>query len=94
MLIFVLNLIINGLPSILIIMSNGQVFDVCVLNLIINGLPSIQEYGSPVGNGYFVLNLIINGLPSILNKNIINVMGGNKCFKPYYKWITFNTQGI
>ena len=41
-----------------------------------------------------VLNLIINGLPSILNdiwegkKNDIN------SFKPYYKWITFNTSKI
>ena len=38
-----------------------------------------------------VLNLIINGLPSILlqklNESIIN-----NGFKPYYKWITFNTE--
>ena len=38
----------------------------------------------------WVLNLIINGLPSIRsffpNHNIISFG-----FKPYYKWITFNT---
>ena len=38
-----------------------------------------------------VLNLIINGLPSIQNgvifRNSREVFG----FKPYYKWITFNT---
>ena len=40
----VLNLIINGIPSILA-RENGQlaIFDV-VLNLIINGIPSIQKY--------------------------------------------------
>ena len=41
-------------------------------------------------NTFQVLNLIINGLPSIPNK------AGEKplsflSFKPYYKWITFNT---
>ena len=40
-----------------------------------------------------VLNLIINGLPSILN------LRDTMCycidsFKPYYKWITFNTQTV
>ena len=38
-----------------------------------------------------VLNLIINGLPSIPWKE--NNSGKSlKSFKPYYKWITFNTQ--
>ena len=36
-----------------------------------------------------VLNLIINGLPSIPIKDSHVV--GNLSFKPYYKWITFNT---
>ena len=37
-----------------------------------------------------VLNLIINGLPSILpNPNIL--IPSLISFKPYYKWITFNT---
>ena len=62
-----------------------------VLNLIINGLPSIL-------NGYImksnaqdgVLNLIINGLPSI-RKISLSVISTISSFKPYYKWITFNT---
>ena len=37
-----------------------------------------------------VLNLIINGLPSIRNKGIHGKQS-RRCFKPYYKWITFNT---
>ena len=37
-----------------------------------------------------VLNLIINGLPSI-HFNVDNLEGLYLSFKPYYKWITFNT---
>ena len=40
-----------------------------------------------------VLNLIINGLPSISkgfdsNPDFTEIL----CFKPYYKWITFNIE--
>ena len=38
----VLNLIINGIPSILTIIANTQISIYRVLNLIINGIPSIQ----------------------------------------------------
>ena len=39
-----------------------------------------------------VLNLIINGLPSIRNSGFGYSGGGfGGGFKPYYKWITFNT---
>ena len=37
-----------------------------------------------------VLNLIINGLPSIQQKDLKKKIK-NTSFKPYYKWITFNT---
>ena len=37
-----------------------------------------------------VLNLIINGLPSILTK-CQYIAREKYSFKPYYKWITFNT---
>ena len=37
-----------------------------------------------------VLNLIINGLPSIL-LYLLYIQLGYLGFKPYYKWITFNT---
>ena len=40
---------------------------------------------------FIVLNLVINGLPSIHNSYIKVEIGPNKCFKPCYKWITFNT---
>ena len=63
-----------------------------VLNLVINGLPSILLLYSSHESKYkfIVLNLVINGLPSIL-KNLMNSRKVNKCFKPCYKWITFNT---
>ena len=61
----VLNLIINGIPSIL-----GEYKSMLhaseVLNLIINGIPSIQNktiFSMKVK--VVVLNLIINGIPSI-----------------------------
>ena len=86
-----------------------------VLNLIINGLPSIlrkpQTFGAKLPARFkpyykwitfntakvefkddpmMVLNLIINGLPSIqLDLDAESVLFLR--FKPYYKWITFNT---
>ena len=63
---FVLNLIINGLPSIQkAIIDNMQ--STKVLNLIINGLPSIlcKCAITITLSSFAVLNLIINGLPSI-----------------------------
>ena len=63
-----------------------------VLNLIINGLPSIQCRRSLLLHSVFsVLNLIINGLPSILVMLKSNFGNLERSFKPYYKWITFNT---
>ena len=61
----VLNLIINGLPSILKISLGTIKGRHQVLNLIINGLPSIPETMSFEDYEALVLNLIINGLPSI-----------------------------
>ena len=68
---------------------------ITVLNLIINGLPSIHL----IKQGYesfckIVLNLIINGLPSIHQLNGTQKIYLSLCFKPYYKWITFNTQSL
>ena len=37
-----------------------------------------------------VLNLVINGLPSIPSSCLL-ISSFNFCFKPCYKWITFNT---
>ena len=86
----VLNLIINGIPSIRYSVA-GSITPFSVLNLIINGIPSILKenmtYNSKIEQ---VLNLIINGIPSIHNNWVKNpdVKYG---FKPYYKWNTFNT---
>ena len=40
---------------------------------------------------YVVLNLIINGLPSIHKPQPGELKSDELSFKPYYKWITFNT---
>ena len=48
----VLNLIINGLPSILIRLTVHICILSNVLNLIINGLPSIQALQSAADKGY------------------------------------------
>ena len=69
----VLNLIINGLPSILMKKEKERKMDsIIVLNLIINGLPSIQLlYNNLLSYENNVLNLIINGLPSIQKTQVI-----------------------
>ena len=41
-----------------------------------------------------VLNLIINGLPSIHKRIKAFIKKKFEGFKPYYKWITFNTYKI
>ena len=89
----VLNLIINGIPSILII-KNQVNFKNQVLNLIINGIPSILIIKNQVNFKNQVLNLIINGIPSILARimNMATEFIGHRSFKPYYKWNTFNTE--
>ena len=61
----VLNLIINGLPSILKLNFSSFFTFYIVLNLIINGLPSILVNVYSYHYKVLVLNLIINGLPSI-----------------------------
>ena len=86
----VLNLVINGLPSILKELHNYNKIG-GVLNLVINGLPSIQIRVSPdMLDRYLVLNLVINGLPSIQKWGVSGIAACNS-FKPCYKWITFNT---
>ena len=66
----VLNLIINGIPSIPFLMSSEDEEIIEVLNLIINGIPSIQPINHRIYKDYeyLVLNLIINGIPSIHKK--------------------------
>ena len=51
----VLNLVINGLPSILSKTKQGKLTSFNVLNLVINGLPSIPPGSIPFIKGYNVL---------------------------------------
>ena len=87
----VLNLIINGIPSIPYKLSDISTEKAKILNLIINGIPSIHIKEFLIEESItLVLNLIINGIPSI-PKEEIKTTGYEGCFKPYYKWNTFNT---
>ena len=62
----VLNLVINGWPSILItFVWMMEISTIQVLNLVINGWPSIRWKKRSVRNTIWVLNLVINGWPSI-----------------------------
>ena len=62
----VLNLVINGWPSILFNLSSSLAKSSEVLNLVINGWPSIHKLGfSQENREAEVLNLVINGWPSI-----------------------------
>ena len=63
-----------------------------VLNLVINGLPSISlsTFLAILSSPNNVLNLVINGLPSILKSFLLQLHSLLCCFKPCYKWITFN----
>ena len=68
---------------------------IIVLNLIINGLPSIpRSIDKRIYNSRYVLNLIINGLPSIRICQPTYTILSCLSFKPYYKWITFNTKAL
>ena len=88
----VLNLIINGIPSILSVIVEFKNGLREVLNLIINGIPSIHGVLVwALGLITLVLNLIINGIPSIPSPNI-EELTKKLSFKPYYKWNTFNTK--
>ena len=64
----VLNLVINGMPSILRKALRCRGCAKCVLNLVINGMPSILKYINNIMEviQMEVLNLVINGMPSIL----------------------------
>ena len=63
----VLNLVINGIPSILEYIRRRWDLHGKVLNLVINGIPSIQSEENVVFINIYVLNLVINGIPSIQN---------------------------
>ena len=88
---FVLNLIINGIPSILM-STKANFAEKGVLNLIINGIPSIRygNYGEVCYIDGFKPYYKWN---TFNTKNVLAIDPGVKyCFKPYYKWNTFNTR--
>ena len=89
----VLNLVINGLPSIPDTIQKRCSYMLEVLNLVINGLPSIQ-YGLDSN----AISYICSFKPCYkwitfnteIVKDFYNKQDTNS-FKPCYKWITFNT---
>ena len=87
----VLNLVINGWPSIPFIIHITAMINP-VLNLVINGWPSIQK-GLVISQQTIikVLNLVINGWPSIQVLSYYDSLHIRNSFKPCYKWMTFNT---
>ena len=72
----VLNLVINGIPSIHGYYANLKIYlSYKVLNLVINGIPSILDKYDIMGSvDKMVLNLVINGIPSILDCNYLWVL--------------------
>ena len=64
---------------------------VLVLNLVISGIPSILKYLTLGQKKMHVLNLVISGIPSILPFSKVKLYSFFWCFKPCYKWNTFNT---
>ena len=89
----VLNLVINGLPSIpkdtSWRWSRRTSFKPCYKWITFN-TKGVIEYEKFYNR---VLNLVINGLPSILSDDIEDfvISKNERGFKPCYKWITFNT---
>ena len=90
--VIVLNLVINGIPSIPLFKS------INILSAIISFKPC---YKWNTFNTFLltelkffppnVLNLVINGIPSILSAILFLRCSYIICFKPCYKWNTFNT---
>ena len=89
----VLNLIINGIPSILLKYNYSSFYHCSVLNLIINGIPSIL-YVDNIEKMYSMWSF-----KPYYKWNTFNTRTGADdpeaswySFKPYYKWNTFNTK--
>ena len=61
----VLNLVISGIPSILIYTNYTLWYSHFVLNLVISGIPSIRTVSLDEAKEILVLNLVISGIPSI-----------------------------
>ena len=88
----VLNLVINGQPSIRNIL-HGTILRSVVLNLVINGQPSIQVYHSSYKVSYLRFKPCYKWIAFNTKTQKIKLLG-LLCFKPCYKWIAFNTKGL
>ena len=85
----VLNLVINGQPSIRNIL-HGTILRSVVLNLVINGQPSIQVYHSSYKVSYLRFKPCYKWIAfntKLLHQEQLLLLS----FKPCYKWIAFNT---
>ena len=90
----VLNLVINGYPSIhkkIVYDVDGVLygFKPCYKWIPFNTLK--EDIMFTVIVCIKVLNLVINGYPSILKRKIKRAKPIKLSFKPCYKWIPFNT---
>ena len=89
----VLNLVINGMPSIQRLKSLSFSVGLKVLNLVINGMPSIpkdiQKWNRSSSSSSFKPCYKWNAFNTLgLLPSILLVLWG---FKPCYKWNAFNT---
>ena len=89
----VLNLIINGIPSILCDTWNMSSILIYRFKPYYkwNTFNTQQEEKTCYLTKPKVLNLIINGIPSIHQVKDAKAYAYDQSFKPYYKWNTFNT---
>ena len=87
----VLNLVINGMPSILSykggILWRSYCFKPCYKWNAFNTKDLLEI----LKENFKVLNLVINGMPSILSKKTVLFGTTLISFKPCYKWNAFNT---
>ena len=75
--VWVLNLVISGIPSILAVKEDKEVLIKRVLNLVISGIPSIQKAKAAHIHSERckrVLNLVISGIPSIQKARVLKAL--------------------
>ena len=92
--IFVLNLVISGMPSILPMAQSQIKRELHILNLVISGMPSIHLIFQiqSVLQLYFKPCYKWNAFNTSLEEVVY--MSFASCFKPCYKWNAFNTKKL
>ena len=86
----VLNLVINGLPSIQIRLSLIHLKKTDVLNLVINGLPSIYQQEKRKQRKEWSFKPCYKWITFNISVKLCEQFEDVESFKPCYKWITFN----